>query len=196
MGLESKRNKNATNVSGKLVDGSNDALKCLNNPKRKMNGKILAIDPGNEESAFVVWDGHRILEKGKWSNQELLDNLPRIVQNINRGNVYIEMVASYGMAVGKTVFETCVWIGRYEESIVSLGCEVKKVYRKDVKMHICQSMRAKDSNIRQAIIDRFGKPGTKSNPNLVYQDREVKMAKDIWAAFAVALTATEGDKIG
>ena len=41
------------------------------------------------------------------------------------------------------------------------------IYRKEEKMNICHTMRAKDSNIRQALIDRFGEVGTKKNPRLV-----------------------------
>ena len=46
-------------------------------------------------------------------------------------------------------------------------------------------MRAKDSNIRQALIDIYGKPGTKKEPNEFYNDSKVKMAKDIWSALAI-----------
>ena len=79
----------------------------------------------------------------------------------------IEMIASYGMPVGKEVFETCVWIGRFEELGRLQNIDVEYVYRKDEKMNICHSMKAKDSNIRQALIDRFGEVGTKRNPRLV-----------------------------
>lgn len=76
----------------------------------------------------------------------------------------IEMIASYGMPVGKEVFDTCVWIGRFVEAS---GMPTNYIYRKDEKMNICHSMRAKDSNIRQALIDRFGVVGTKKNPRVV-----------------------------
>lgn len=77
------------------------------------------------------------------------------------------MIASYGMAVGKEVFKTCVWIGRFKEIALSRLKETKYIYRKDEKINICHSMKAKDSNIRQALIDRFGPVGTKRNPRLV-----------------------------
>lgn len=79
----------------------------------------------------------------------------------------IEMIASYGMAVGKEVFDTCVWIGRFKETAIMNHKKVEYIYRKDEKMNICHSMKAKDSNIRQALIDRFGEVGTKKNPRLV-----------------------------
>lgn len=81
--------------------------------------------------------------------------------------VIIEMIASYGMAVGKEVFDTCVWIGRFKQISESQDIEVEYIYRKDEKINICNSMKAKDSNIRQALIDRFGGVGTKKNPRLV-----------------------------
>lgn len=83
----------------------------------------------------------------------------------------IEMIASYGMPVGKEVFETCVWIGRFVEDMICIPQDritvTEYVYRKDEKMNICHTMKAKDSNIRQALIDRFGPVGTKKNPRLV-----------------------------
>lgn len=71
------------------------------------------------------------------------------------------------MAVGKEVFDTCLWIGRFTELAILQGIGVEYIYRKEEKMNICQSMKAKDSNIRQALIDRFGVVGTKKNPRLV-----------------------------
>uniref|UniRef100_UPI002B1CB0B9 hypothetical protein n=1 Tax=Pseudomonas marginalis TaxID=298 RepID=UPI002B1CB0B9 len=63
----------------------------------------------------------------------------------------IEMIASYGMAVGATVFDTCVWIGRFIEQ--ANFDSYQYIYRKDEKMNLCGTMRAKDTNIRQALID-------------------------------------------
>ncbi len=94
--------------------------------------------------------------------------------------VIIEMVASYGMAVGETVFQTCVAIGIFEEIAESQNIPVEFVYRKDEKINLCNSMKAKDSNIRQALIDRFGEVGTKRNPGWFYGFK-----KDVWSAYAV-----------
>lgn len=148
---------------------------------------ILAIDPGNTESAYVLVedDLSRVVEKGKVENFELVDIILRIRdEHSSLEHIAIEMIASYGMAVGKTVFETCVWIGRFAQLIrVEFGVESEFIYRSEEKMCLCHSMKAKDSNIRQALIDRFGEVGTKKNPGYFYGFK-----KDIWSAMAVAVT--------
>lgn len=100
------------------------------------------------------------------------------------------MVASYGMPVGETVFQTCVWIGRFIQQIDEIGKEYSYIYRKDEKINICHSMKAKDSNIRQALIDRFGEVGTKKNPGWFYGFKA-----DIWQAYAVGITYLDMQKI-
>lgn len=178
--------------------------------------KLMAIDPGNKQSAFCIYDTdtkepvHFEIEQ----NNFLRDEVQRSVADA----LCIEMVASYGMAVGKTVFETCVWIGRFHEAwLTNHITPVGYIYRKDVKMHLCYSMRAKDSNIRQAIIDRYGDEnmaigGVKCSkckgkgwfgagrptcprckgglwehpPGPLYG-----ASKDIWSAIAVAMTYAE-----
>lgn len=103
----------------------------------------------------------------------------------------IEMIASYGMPVGKEVFETCVWIGRFLELARMKNIDTTYIYRKDEKMNICNSMKAKDSNIRQALIDRFGPVGTKQNPGWFYGFKA-----DIWSAYAVGITYLDMEKRG
>jgi hypothetical protein len=120
---------------------------------------ILALDPGPEKTAFVMWDGSRIWEKGIAENDALLSSLG--TGWADEGTMAVEMIASYGMPVGKDVFNTCVWIGRFVQQ-TSIPWEL--VYRIDVKNHLCHSSRAKDSNVRQALIDRFGPPKGKKCP--------------------------------
>ena len=103
----------------------------------------------------------------------------------------IEMIASYGMPVGKEVFDTCVWIGRFIQQAKEVGKAYQYIYRKDEKMNICNSMKAKDSNIRQALIDRFGEVGTKKNQGWFYGFKA-----DVWSAYAVGITYIDMKKRG
>lgn len=150
--------------------------------------KLLAIDPGNEQSAYVLYDGINIEQFGILPNTLLRGYLDKTAcSQIQADHLAIEMIASYGMAVGKSVFETCVWIGRFIEC---WGENHSFVYRKDVKMYLCGSMKAKDANIRQAVMDRYGSTrekaiGTKKSPGALYG-----VSKDVWAALAIAITYT------
>jgi hypothetical protein len=152
--------------------------------------KILAIDPGNNESAYVLMDNYKPIEFGKVANYDMLEYISDI--DLDTKAVVIEMIASYGMAVGKEVFETCVWIGRFYETARSTECRyIEYIYRKDVKMNLCGQTKAKDSNIRQALIDRFGVVGVKKSPGWFYGFKA-----DIWAAYAVGVTYLDGLKEG
>ena len=147
--------------------------------------RLLAIDPGTTESAYVTWDGKEIISKAKVRNRIMLD----VIDSGPIGElVVIEQVKSYGMAVGESIFETVFWSGRFAE-IASQGGKFDRMPRMDVKMHLCHSPRAKDANITQALIDRFapntrnkGK-GVKADPGFFYGFKS-----DIWAAFALAVT--------
>ena len=99
----------------------------------------------------------------------------------NRGACVIEQVTSYGMPVGAEVFETVFWSGRFAERFGA--DQVQRIPRLKVKLHICLDSHAKDANVRQALIDRFGKPGTKASPGVLYG-----ISGDLWAAVALAVT--------
>jgi hypothetical protein len=145
---------------------------------------VLAIDPGNIESAYVLMDDHyKITDFGKIENNNLLDMIPRMQFD----SVAIEMVASYGMAVGASVFDTCVWVGRFTEAVKP--CKAQYIYRKDVKMNLCGQTKAKDSNIRQALIDRFAKHDFKNGKGTKQeQDWFYGFKADIWQSYACGVT--------
>ena len=144
--------------------------------------RILAIDPGTYESAYVIYEnGEPLRVFGKIKNEEFYQKV--MLPSLNCYDVIvIEMIRSQGMPVGKEVFETCLWIGKFMQRGEDLKREVKLVYRHDIKIFLCGSSRAKDSNIRQAIIDRLGVPGTKKSPGWTYG-----VSGDVWAALAVAI---------
>lgn len=150
--------------------------------------KYLGIDPANELSGYVIIDENlKPIEFGKIPNDELLNRVYELKDELDY--IAIEMIACYGMAVGKTVFETCVYIGRLLEAVKD--CEnVKLIYRKDEKMNFCGTMKSKDKDIRQALIKRFAKfdlkngKGTKDNHDWFYGFKA-----DVWQAYAVIITA-------
>lgn len=184
-----------------------------------MKEYILGIDPGNEYSGYCFMDitsgfpGNIILH-GKLSEKDLKYTIGNVFSKYSGSYIHfgIEMVASYGMAVGQTVFDTCAVIGRLEQYITGLvnmgeinlnyylvAGNIHRIYRKKTSaeginsttMELCKSTRAKDKNVRQAIIDIYpasggGKTpqiGTKKEPGPLYG-----VSGDAWSAIAVGLT--------
>jgi hypothetical protein len=154
---------------------------------------ILAIDPGTEQSGYCLLYGDDVRESGVLPNADMLT---RVSQWPAR-RLAIEMIASYGMAVGREVFETCVWVGRFQQAWRDPEL-VELVYRKDVKLHLCGTTKAKDPNVRQALLDLFPRTGggktpqvgTKSQPGPLYG-----VSSHAWPALGVAITARDTAKL-
>lgn len=153
--------------------------------------KLLAIDPGSTHSAYVVVDDDLTpIWFDKIPNEELLADSRWLYTS---DEVVIEMVPSYGtgLAAGRDIYDTCVWIGRFWQAIEENRnghSVVSLVRRNKVKMHICGAMKAKDGNVVQALIDRFapnernhGK-GVKNSPGWFYG-----FHSDLWQAYALAV---------
>jgi len=144
---------------------------------------ILAIDPGSFQSAWLRFDDARPQGFGITANDVLAKalrsgGLPDVV--------VIEKIESYGMAVGAEVFDTVWWAGRFAEAASRVP--VVMLPRRAVKLALCGDSRAKDANIRQALLDRFGGSaavGRKSAPGPLYG-----ISRDVWSALAIAVTYT------
>lgn len=129
---------------------------------------ILAIDPGTTKSGVVILDGPHVISPGVVDNSELAASLARGFTSIGIKEIVIEMIACYGMAVGRETFETVIWIGRFMQAA---DVPVHRLARLDVKMHLCHNPRAKDTNVWQAILDRYGGEsavGKKASPGPLY----------------------------
>lgn len=158
--------------------------------------RILAIDPGTTESGWCMIDCRdgALLGFGIAANEVVLHNIPSRfgLGAFSLDRMAIEMVASYGMAVGKETFRTVWWAGRFAEQWRrACGSLPDEIYRADVKSHLCKSAKANDANIRQALIDVYGGEGgkaaaigSKANPGPLFG-----VSKHVWAALAVAVTA-------
>lgn len=146
---------------------------------------ILALDPGPELTGWVLLAGGRVLGSGVAANNAAL----QMVKTSDAGHLAVEMIASYGMAVGREVFETCVWIGRFVQAWRQPDA-AHLIYRRDVKLHLCGSPRAKDPNIRQALLDLLGPQGTKAAPGPTYG-----VKSHAWAALGVAVTAAQTGRV-
>lgn len=148
---------------------------------------VLALDPGPAQTGWVEFDGERVLDCGVMPNAELLERLP----HDQRASILaIEMIASYGMPVGREVFETCVWIGRFQQAWGSPE-SVRLVYRRDVKLLLCGTSKAKDPNVRQALIDLFPRKGGGATPQIGTKHAPGPLygvSTHAWPALGVAVT--------
>lgn len=153
-----------------------------------MSRIVMAIDPGHTESAYVVWNGKNLMHFGKHPNDEMA-SLLSAARAMDNCLLAIERIQSMGMSVGEEIFETCRWEARFAMLWEDDSWSAKRhllVPRMRVKMHHCHDSRAKDANIRQALIDRFGPGkekaiGTKKKPGPL-----LGISGDVWSALAIA----------
>ena len=132
---------------------------------------VVGVDPGTHQSAFVVWDGERIKDHGILQNDlvaGVLRNYGHQRDPVKADVVVFEQVESFGMAVGKEVFETVFQTGRLFQIVSDIA---ERMTRKEVKRNLCYTTRANNANIRTAILDRFGgkeaAQGLKKKPRAV-----------------------------
>jgi hypothetical protein len=150
-----------------------------------MRVRILSIDVGTTESAYALMDHsleNPLIKFGKIPNEEIVTEL---VWG-DFGVMAYEEFASYGMPIGQSTMRSIWWNGYYCRVCDQFKTPYKPVLRKDVKMHLCGTMKAKDCNIRQALIDKYGEPGTKKNPGILHG-----VSKDVWSAIAINVTYWE-----
>lgn len=152
---------------------------------------VLGIDPGPKQSAWCEYDsvGRRVVQSGIDDNTRVRDILESGRAPTFKKALVIEMVQSYGMPVGKEVFETCVWIGRFLEiAVPGWFNPIVRVTRPECALHLCGTHRAKDGSMNQALRDKLGEKGTKKAPGPLYG-----VKSHIWSALAVAVTWVETD---
>jgi len=142
---------------------------------------ILGIDPGAEKSAYVAWDTvsetveyHEIV-----SNRTLLLRLRAKTHKQDR--TAIEHLRGFGQKAGNEVYDTCEWVGRFD-----MDANIPLLSRKEIVTYLCDSPRAGDKDVRDAILYRFGGKekaiGVKKNPGVLYG-----IKADEWSALAVCL---------
>lgn len=157
---------------------------------------VLAIDPGTDESGYVVVRAadHCIVDKGVVSNAATRE----LCSESDAEVMVIEMIGSYGKPVGTEVFQTVLWIGRFIECYETGGLggvpggRIRLMYRREIKTHLCGGyVKTKDSTVRQTLIDRYGPGkrvaiGLKNSPGPLYG-----VTTHMWSALALAITYLE-----
>ena len=149
-------------------------------------GRVMAIDPDPNGGSWVLFDSYQRLVGHGW--REPIDELCGLIQRDAVQNVVVEDIQSYGMPVGRSVFETVKNIGEIRgECRCSSSVEFDCLTRPEIKVALCNSARAKDANVRAALIDLYGGDkrtavGLKASPGPLYG-----ISKDCWAALAVGV---------
>lgn len=156
---------------------------------------LLALDPGPTETGWVLYGDERVLASGVKDNHDLLAYMHRPYalsgDAVHVDHLAVEMIASYGLAVGREVFETVLWIGRFMQAWRDPEA-VRLIYRRDVKLHLCGTSKAKDPNVRQALLDMFQRSGGGATPQIGIKSKPGPLygvSSHAWAALGVAVTA-------
>ncbi len=164
-----------------------------------MSGKLLAIDPGTNFSGYVTVEieTYRPIVFDKIYNEALSTLIYKkflAEEKINKAVIEMPQFFGANMTAGGTVFETCVWVGRYMEALQPFA---KRMYRAAIKNIVTGTPRSTDAQVRRVLIDRFAKhdfkqgKGTKANPDWFYGFR-----LDIWQAYAAAVAYIDDMKEG
>lgn len=157
--------------------------------------RILACDPGNDKSAFLVFD-MELMRPIRWwlePNSQCRDRIVRVPTHnhclsIEYTPPYVMTTKSGRPFVGNQVVMTAIEIGRF---IQCWDGDHELVSRLNVKRHMLGRTNGNDAMVRQSILERYGGTrraavGIKKEPGPLYG-----VKSDVWAALAVAITVAE-----
>jgi len=163
--------------------------------------RILACDPGDTQSAFVYYESEAKRPVQWWLEPN--DACRKRLVSFDADVFVVEYTPPYAMKtkgghayVPNQVVLTAIEIGRFVETWEFVN-ETNAILfsRLDVKKHLLGRTNGNDTMIRQAIMDRFGGTrekaiGRKATPGPLFG-----MKADQWAAFAVAISYYETEKM-
>lgn len=161
---------------------------------------IAAIDPGTTESAFLVYNAHTrsvaraIIADNESIKREVYAYADTALVSVDESRVLvIEQVENYGIGVGKSVFETVRWAGRFEENfwVHSGGLPVVYIPRREVKLRLCGTVRANDAGVRLALLDRWGGDASAAKGTIKARGPLYGVSSHLWSALALAVTYAE-----
>jgi len=144
--------------------------------------KILGIDPGPSQSAYVVWDTktQQIVDHEQSDNITFRKNIIWLRDDIEPDICVIEGMAFYGKVMNGESFDTLMFIGRLREIFAD---NHELVYFPDIAYHFCNSRRGiKSSHINAVLANRFGGKGTKKNKGKLFGIKE-----HVWSALACCI---------
>lgn len=114
---------------------------------------VVGVDPGPAESAYaLLTEDQRVLGADKVGNDSLIER----IRQAPPAHVAIESIQSYGMPVGRSVFDTCYMIGRLIQVCIDHRIPYALYPRQEYLRKICGGSFTKDSILRQALELRFG----------------------------------------
>lgn len=160
-----------------------------------MKKYILTIDTGTEFTAYALYnrESKQLADRNWLPNQEVIAKLPKYFEDCDI--CIIEMSAIYGPCSMNILANTLI-IGIYAQLAKQYSVPVALMFRKTVKMELCNSVRGvNDSVINNVVRDyHFGEPGCKSKKNLnpFYFNSETEknnarkeLENNQWAALAI-----------
>lgn len=160
--------------------------------------RTITIDPGSKQSGFVIndVDDMRVINHGIIDNNRLAGMIEmrheEDVMLVEYSKAYV-MASKTASFFPQQVLDTAVWIGQFIQAFSGPDrINVEFVDRRDVKMYLCRSARAKDSHVTEAVIARYEcrdmreAKGTKAAPGPLYG-----VKGDVWQALGVFITWRE-----
>ena len=157
---------------------------------------ILAIDPGPNESGWVIYDPAQstlpVIGMGISANEAILGTIRTAPVLL----VVIEDMVSHGMPVGTPFIHATRWSGDFRRQANIVGLPVRFISNPAVRSYICHDGRASMKNIRAGLIEKFGggdrkvAVGTKKQPGPLFGIPD-KRGDHKWSALALAVTAAE-----
>lgn len=144
---------------------------------------ILGIDPGTTETAYCLIDKeYQVMDAGKVENEKFIKmfSAHELEHPVHNADLAVESIQSYGMPVGREVFETAYMIGRIIQKARDGGISYTLYPRPEYAKAICGTQKISDSILRQALLLRFG-DDKKGGPLF-----QLKGCTDKRSAFAIA----------